>query len=57
MYLTVSIFLCVRTCIDVCIFIQNKLCCNFNVSNTKLTHMLNILDKFNMDVTFGKCNK
>jgi hypothetical protein len=35
------------------VFIWSKLCCNFNVSSTKLTHMLNILDKFSMGVTFG----
>jgi len=33
------------------LFIRSKFCCNFNVSNTKLTHMLNILDKFSMSVT------
>jgi len=32
-------------------FIWSKLCCNFNVSSTKLTHMLNILDTFSMGVT------
>jgi len=30
------------------LLIRSKLCYNFNVSNTELTHMLNILDKFSM---------
>jgi len=40
------------------IFIRSKLCCKFNVSSAKLTHMLNIQDKFSMSVTIivGLCN-
>ena len=40
----------VQTCIDVYI-LSAKIDCNFNVFSTKLTHMLNILDKFSMSVT------
>jgi len=32
------------------IFIQSKLCCNFNVSSTKLTHILNILDSLVLEL-------
>jgi len=35
------------------VVIQNKFCCNFNISNTKLMHMLNILDKFSMGVALS----
>jgi len=54
MYLTVDILADVRAWNDV-IFIRLKLCCNFNVSSTKLMHMLDILDKFSMGVTPEFC--
>jgi len=41
----------VRTCFDVFIHSSEIYVVNFNVSSTKLTHMLNILDTFSMSVT------
>ena len=45
MYLTISIFQVYGLVLMYEYSIYNKLCCNFNVSNPKLTHMLNILNK------------
>jgi len=42
----------VRTSIDV-IFICSFYVVNFNVSSTKLMHMLSILDTLSMGITFG----
>jgi hypothetical protein len=41
----------VRTCIYVYLFIRSFYVVNFNVSNTKLMHMLNFLDMFSVGVT------
>jgi len=48
MYLAVDIFYQMYKLVLMYIFIWPELCYNFNVSSTKLTHMLNILDKFSM---------
>jgi len=43
----------IRTYIDVYLFIRSFYVVNFNVSSTKIMHMLNFLDTFSMSVTFG----
>jgi hypothetical protein len=51
MYLTVGIFKKYELVL-MYIFIRSKLCCDFNISSAKLTHMLNILNKFSTGITF-----
>ena len=41
-----------RICIDVYLFIRSLYVVNFNVSSTKIIHMLNFLDTFSMGVTY-----